>query len=376
MSMTIDEIIERFPAWYMASCEDGGPSVHVEGPAGRGKSSAFKRFPKRMKQVDATGDYGFTWINGLTITLPRLCGYMELNVHAELKRKVTSFSLPDWWFTEEGRPLESYSGGVILIEEEDKMPQEERKLTRDMKLEKKVGVHRLPENWVVWSTGNPLGTRNGGTKTFDYIVNSQMLVQVRDSTESWANWARGDKVLSEVIDFGENFSHILFMPPPAVQGPYCTPRSLHQTDIYLRSCMSVYSLKKIPLDVTTQGECAGMIGKEAAEALFLHIRMAQELPDYSECIANPATVRIPSEPDKMRLFAYKLADYAKPKDAREIEIIMGRMPSEFQFMFVKMVRSRNSRMLIEPEFRAWGKRNAQLVAIIEGFERDQERCTD
>ena len=373
MAMTINEIIERFPAWYMASCEDGGPSIHVEGAAGRGKSSGFKQFVRRMKEVDPEGDYGFTWINGLTITLPRLCGYMELNVDAVSGRRRTTFSVPDWMYTEEGRPLESYSGGLILIEEEDKMPQEERKLTRDMKLEKKVGVHRLPENWVVWSTGNPLGTRNGGTKTFDFIVNSQMLVTLRDSTEDWVKWAEAHKVLPEVITFGETFQHILFMNPPDVQGPYCTPRSLHQTDIYLRSCMSVYSMKKVPVDSQTQGECAGMIGKEAAEALFLHIRMAQELPSYSESIANPAGVPIPQEPDKMRLFAYKLADYAKPQDSPAIMTICDRMPNEFQFMFVKMVRQRNARMLIQPEFRNWCKKNAQLVAIIEGFERDHER---
>jgi hypothetical protein len=243
-----------------------------------------------------------------------------------------------------------------------------------MKLLKRVGTHWLPEGWVVWSAGNPLGSRNGGTKTFDFIINSQMLVTVRDSTEDWVDWAKKNKVLPEVIDFGETHPHILFMKAPEVQGPYCTPRSLAQADTFLRAKMSVYSKSKIPLDVTTQGTIAGGIGKEAAEALFLRIRMGQELPSYDACVANPHTIKIPDEPDKLRLFGYKLADWAKPKDSAALSVLMGRMPSEFQFMMVKMIRDRNAQVMITPEFRTWCKSNAQLIAIIEGYERDHRQA--
>jgi energy-coupling factor transporter ATP-binding protein EcfA2 len=373
MSMTIDEMIARVPAWYMSSCERGGPSFHVTGPAGRGKSTLFEQFPQIMKSVDPTGDYGFVGINGLTITLPWLCGFMEMNVNESVGKKASSFSLPYWWFTKEGRPIDSYSGGLIFIDEEDKMQPEERKLTRDMKLAKRAGVHFLPDNWVVWSAGNPVGSRNGGTKTFDFIINSQVMIEVRDNTESWVKWAEKAGLLAEVITFAENNPQILFMDPPTIQGPYCTPRSLHQADIHLRSCMTTYGLSKIPLDVVTQGEIAGLIGKGEAEALFQHFRMALELPSYAECVAFPVTVKIPMEPDKLRLFTYKVADYAHPKDAPSIGILMERLPQEFQFMFVKMVRQRNARMLIEPEFRQWCKKNAGLIALIEGYERDHER---
>jgi len=374
MSMTLSEIAAEIPVWYSASVEDDGPAFHIESDAGRGKTSIMKQFPSIMKQVDPEGDYGFVYINGLTVTLPWLCGFMQMNVHEELKKSVSHFSLPYWWFTKEGRPIDSYSGGMIFIDEEDKMQPEERKLTRDMKLLKRVGTHWLPEGWVVWSAGNPLGSRNGGTKTFDFIINSQMLIPVRDSTEDWVEWAKKNKVLPEIIDFGETHPHILFMKAPEVQGPYCTPRSLAQADTFLRAKMAVYSKSKIPLDVTTQGTVSGGIGKENAEALFLHIRMGQELPSYADSVAHPHTIKIPDEPDKLRLFAYKLADWAKPQDSVALGTLMGRMPSEFQFMMVKMIRDRNARVLIMPEFRAWCKSNAQLIAIIEGYERDHRQA--
>ena len=374
MSMTLNEIAARMPAWYMASVEDDGPAFHIESAPGRGKTTVMKRFPEIMKSVDSEGDYGFVYINGLTITLPWLCGFMQMNVHETLKKSVSHFSLPYWWFTKENRPIDSYSGGMIFIDEEDKMPPEERKLTRDMKLLKRVGTHWLPPGWVVWSAGNRAKDRSGSTKTFDFIINSQILIEVRDSTEDWVNWAKKNKVLPEIINFGESNPQILFMNAPAVQGPYATPRSIAQADIYLRSCMAAYSTSKIPLDVTTQSEIAGGIGKEAAEAMFLSIRMGQELPSYGDCVANPKGIKIPDEPDKLRLFAYKLADYAKPYDSVALGVLLDRMPQEFQFMFVKMARDRNIQILLQPEFRAWTKKNAGLIAIIDSFERNHREA--
>ena len=210
MALTLNEIAERIPEWYLASSQPDGPSIHLESPAGRGKTTIMNQSPAILKTIDPDGDYGFVYINGLTVTLPWLCGFMEMNVDSTLQKKVSHFSLPYWWITREGRPIDSYSGGIIFIDEEDKMNPEERKLTRDMKLLKRVGTHWLPPGWVVWSAGNPLGSRNGGTKTFDFIINSQILVTVRDSSEAWVDWARTHKVLPEIIAFGETFPHILF----------------------------------------------------------------------------------------------------------------------------------------------------------------------
>jgi hypothetical protein len=373
MALTLNEIEARLPIWYTTSAQDDGPSFHLESAPGRGKTSTMKKFPSIMKSVDPEGNYGFSYINGLTITLPFLCGFMEMNVNSESKKRVTNFTLPAWWFTNENKPLEAYDGGLIFLDEEDKMAPEERKLTRDMKLLKRVGVHTLPPGWVVWSAGNRAKDRSGSTKTFDFILNSQMLVEVRDSSEAWVDWARTHGVLSEVIAFGETHPHILFMDAPATQGPYCTPRSLAQADMHLRSYMSLYSTSKIPLDVTMQSEIAGGIGKENAEQLFMHFRMAQELPSYEECIANPGTVSIPLEPDRLRLLGYKLADWAKPHDAAALATLMSRLPNEFQFMMVKMIRDRNVGVLVMPEFKAWTKANANLIAIVEGYDRDHKR---
>lgn len=376
MSLTLEEMEARIPAWYMSANEEGGPSFHVESAPGRGKSSLLSSAARILKRADPEGNYGFAYINGASTTLAWLCGFQQLlstrGSNGDKSERLRSvFSLPFWWFTKEGKALDEYDGGIILVDEKDKMGVEEKKLVADMRLEKRVANHLLPPGWVVWTAGNRAKDRSGSTKELDFEINRCIILEVRDSTSSWVQWCRSHKVTPEVINFGETHSEILFMDAPKVQGPYCTPRSLVQADTHLRSCMTVFGTDKIPLDTSTETEIAGGIGKPAAEQLFLDIRMGQELPSYDDCVQMPMNINIPQEPDKMRLMAYKMADQAKIKDTPEIMKFMGRFPKEFQTIFVRMARERNSFIIAQPAVREWCSGNAALIALITNYQNVQ-----
>ena len=120
-----------------------------------------------------------------------------------------------------------------------------------------------------------------------------------------------------------------------------------------------------------QEEVSGGIGKEAAEQLFLHIRLGQELPSYEQVIATPESINIPDPPDQMRLFVYKIADRAKPQDAGAVVKWLNRFPNEFQVMFARMCGRRNPLIIAQPAFRDWCRNNAALVALIDQFQQRQ-----
>lgn len=371
MSLTLSEIEARIPVWYAAGVEDGGPSFHLTSAPGRGKTSLMKQAPTILHKAFG-GDFGFAYINGASTTLAWLCGFQQListrqsnGDKSEHLRSV--FSLPFWWFTRENKPIDQYDGGIIFVDEKDKMGVEEKKLVADMRLEKRIVNHQLPPGWIVWTAGNRPQDRSGSTKELDFEINRSNLIEVRDSATDTANWCREHSVTPEVISFIETFPHIVFMEPPKVQGPYCTPRSLVQQDKYIRAYMNTYSTKKIPLDILTQSEIAGGIGKEAAEQLFLHIRMGQELPSYQEVISTPKSVKIPTEPDKLRLMAYKMADATQIKDVEPLMEFMERFPREFQIMFVRMTRLRNPFIIAQPAVRKWCGQNAALISIIDNY---------
>ena len=58
---------------------------------------------------------------------------------------VAKFSLPYWWTTEEGKPIDEYDGWLlILVDEADKLGMDEKKIVGEAALSKVLGNHRFP----------------------------------------------------------------------------------------------------------------------------------------------------------------------------------------------------------------------------------------
>ena len=387
-SLTLGEIYHRIPAWYTASIMPGGPSYHLEGPPGCGKTELFKRFDERMLEIDPHNTYAMGYLNGASLTESRLMGFMQLisainksdtlqssgiesNTHTEqLMRSV--FSLPFWWFLQNGRPISDYSGGIIFIDEYDKMDLEVKKMAADMRLNKCIANHYLPEDWPVWSAGNRAGIdRSGSTKEFAFERNRRIDVSVRPSALEWGeHMRRKTECLTEIIDFGENNSELLYQPVPTTNAPFCSPRSLAQADMHIRAHMKVFGLTKIPTnDLALQTEIAGGISKEVAEHLWVHLIMGTELPDYKQVIDTPESIEIPTQTDQLRLLALKIADGTQPKDAPQLIKFINRLPQEFQIMLVKMAADRNKFVLVQPAMREWSRKNMHVIAMIDDFAR-------
>lgn len=366
--MILSDIEARLPALYLASCEDGGAVPYFTSPPGRGKTSVVKLFPNRMKQVDPKGNYGLVILNGATLNIGTMGGYLQFG--PLFNGKPTSlFSLPHWWWTKEKKALEEHDGGIILIDEADKMPPDERKTTGEAALEKLWMSHYLPPGWVVWFAGNRMVDRSGSGKDFDHLINRRREIAVRDDTESWAEWARKAHLLPEVITFGEENPQLLFEEKPDKQGPWCTPRSLHQAEIHLKALIEIFQADTIPTDPLCEEEIAGGVGSRAAAQLIKTIRMGQELPTYEAVVANPGGTMIPSKPDGKRLMAYRMADRIKEPDAKKVLTYMGRFEQEFQTIFVRLAINKNYNLVFETNFGDWCAKNAALIAILERYKQ-------
>ena len=365
--MKLSTVADRIPAWYAASNEPKGPSWHLQSKPGRGKTSVLEGAPAILKKAFGDGDYGFSLINGANATLSTLCGYMWPTEHEGVK--YSEFTRPYWWFTSESKPLEAYVGGILLVDEEDKLGLDEKKIVGEGALSKVVGGHRLPPGWVVWFAGNLQTDRSGSTKQFDHLINRRNRIKIDDDILSLRDWMMKEGCLPEVIAFAEENTQCVFMDAPDVQGPWMTPRSLVAQDTYLRALMDAMSMTTIPTDATTIEEVAGGVGEGPASQLFATIRLGLELPPYEDIVKHPLKMHMPSKPDALRLAAYKLASRVSNEDADPVLAYMGRAPDEFQVIFVKMAVTRNKRLVMHKGFAAWCNQKASLLAVLGQFAR-------
>ena len=294
-----------------------------------------------------------------------LCGYLWPTEHGGVK--YSEFTLPYWWFTSEGKPLDAYVGGVIIIDEEDKLGLDEKKICGEAALSKVLAGHRLPPGWVVWFAGNLQTDRSGSTKQFDHLINRRNEINIDDDILSLVKWMTSQKCLPETIAFAEENPQCVFMDAPKEQGPWMTPRSLVAQDTYLRALMSTFSTDDIPTDATTIEEVAGGVGAGAASQLFATIRLGLELPKYEEIIARPRDIRVPTKPDALRLASYKLASRVKDEEVTPVLTYMTRAPDEFQVIFAKMAIKRSPRLVMHKDFGAWCSKKASLLAVLGTF---------
>lgn len=369
--MKLNEMEARLPAWYFASVANGGAAPYVTGRPGVGKTDTLELFPTVMKRIDPAHEYGMITQNGACMTLSTVCGYLwphEMTRTDGSKFAYSRFTKPDWWFDKNGRAMDTFYGGVLLVDEADKLGVDEKKIVGEAALSKRLASHQFPDRWVIWFAGNRAEDRSGSTKELDHLILRRREIPVREDFEAWKDWAmnRGN-VLPEVISCMEDNPQLLFESKPEVQRPYGSPRTINQASIHLRALMAAFGTDKIPLDPLTQEELAGGVGGPTAAAIMVHIRLGQELPSYKDIVKSPTTVPVPTKPDGKRLLAYKLAEQVQVPDAKAVLEYMTRLEQEFQVVFVRMAAARNYQLVFEKEMAAWCAKHTALIAILNRY---------
>ena len=364
--MKLNQILARLPALYYSALEPKGPSYYLKGKIGRGKTTTLESFPKLMKRIDPEGNYGVSIINGANFTLQTAMGFMipKDDGHDNM---VSIFTRPYWWMTTEGKPLDFYTGGFIIVDEADKLGGDEKKIVGEAALSKVLGNHRFPPGWVAIFAGNFMNEKSGSSREPRHLIGRRIEIEVTDDLESTLDYYHEARLLPETIQFAEENPQLVFEPMPEDERPWCTPRSLHQADTHLQSLMRSFDTDKIPTDPLTQEEVKGGIGVPAMTQFMKTIRLGQELSSYEDVIANPMKVTLPGKPDAQRLMSYKIASRVSVDDAKQALQFMARMPMEHQTVFVRMAIQRTYQLAFQPDFAAWCGRNTALIAILNRY---------
>lgn len=363
--MDLATITARIPSWYRASVAatpaDKVSSFYLAGPIGRGKTTVFRNAASRISK--ATGrNIGYVLLSGPTLNVPDTIGYL-MPVHRETHTE-SRFSDPFFWVTQEGKRLEEYDGGIIIVDEADKMDVEVKKIIGEAALSKRLGPHSLPEGWVVWFCGNRAEDRSGSTKQLDHLINRHMVINVTDSIDSFVDFCERSGVSATTIVFAkENINIVFGSSVPEKQGPWCTPRSLVMLDSYLKS-LAEENGGTVPHDSTVLEEAGGIVGPGAASQYFNFIRLEAEMPKYETIVASPEKAKVPDRPDAKMLIAYNLAHRLKAEHASKVITYVERLGKEFGVTFARAACLHDYELVLTPAFQKWSMDNASLMAAV------------
>jgi hypothetical protein len=360
--MNLLDFAKRMPSYYLSGTQRYGDPlcVYLKSAPGRGKTTTIVSGVEPMgRQLGK--NLGIVVINGGLLNPPDAVGYL---VPRDAKDHVESiFTSPFWWRTDEDKRLEEYDGGIIFIDEADKMDVDIKKVVGEMALSGRLGSHRLPPGWVVWMAGNRTEDRSGSTKELDHLINRRLEIDVTDDFNAFEDWCVRNNVHPDGIAWAHDHIGIVFAEKvPDKQGPWPTPRSVVRLLNHLATMATPEG--KLPTDPLAVEDAAGMIGPGAAAQLMAYLRLSGQLPKLKDIVADPKGCKVPTGPDGQILLTYNLAHQIDHKNCDPVLQYIDRFGKEFGLVFARSATKRDFSLISHPAFDRWITNNANLMAVI------------
>lgn len=354
--MKFSDLAARIPAIL-----DSGISLELLSAPGRGKSEFVKQTVRRMSERDGK-PWGFATMFLATMTPSDLLGYM---VPAKSNDGAMSsvFTRPAWMTTVDGHDVREFGRGVLFLDEFGQGEADVKRASAELLLNRQLGPHKLPDGWSVVAASNRTSDRSGVTKSFDFVINRRLQIDITDDLASWEDWAVRADVDPLFIAFAVQNPHVVFADGvPEKQGPWCTPRSLVMASQVLAHLAGAG--KAIPTDASAVELTAGLIGEGAAAQLFAFVRLGQEMPSFDEIIKDPKKAKVTTKPDANMLICYQLASRVDIDTAEPVVEYIERLPKEFAVTFAKTAGRRNPKLVSTKAFGNWCRNNASLVTLL------------
>lgn len=358
MQLTLKQAKSVLPTFF-----DQRISVELQSSPGLGKSDVIQQLVTELSARDGF-EWGYAELFLATQTPPDLLGYMmpETRTFDGADVRVSSWTMPAWMMTKDGKPVTSYRRGILFLDEYGQGEADVKRASAQLLLKGELGPWRVPDGWAVVAASNRSDDRSGVTKSFDFVINRRAQFEITPDLESWEEWAHTSEVTALTITFAKQHPEIVFSGKvPEKQGPWCTPRSLVMADKMLHA-MSVDG--KLPDDPIAVSVVTSLIGAAAARAYFVFVQLENELPKFEKIVADPAGIKVPERPDAQMLVCYNLAHRITPETVDPVVTYMNRFPKEFGITFVKSATARNYKLINTPAFKKWCSENASLMAAL------------
>lgn len=371
--MKLNDFLKRSVTYYRSHV-NGGSSVCLRGAIGRGKTTIMRKVPARLSAA-LGGTFGMVLLSGPLLNPTDALGFLMPQTTERLDREgvvrkhlESLFSEPFFFRTDEGRHVSEYDGGIIFVDEEDKMDPDVKKIIGEAALSGRLGPHTLPKGWVVWFAGNRQADRSGSTKDYAHLQNRRRDIEIDDDIDGLVDHYTREGINPVFVSFAATNPQVVHEDIPGDIKAWCTPRSLEACARYVMQYMQDNGIdpmsEEIPIDPLMSEDIAGNIGVSAGHHLAATIQLGREMPKFPDIVANPKKVPVPNAPDAQMLVCYTLAARVDEKTVGPVIEYIERFPQEFTITFGKAAVAKNFKLVNHPAFGKWTQKNSSLMMAI------------
>ncbi len=310
--------------------------VFIWGPVGAGKSDVVASVAKdlgielrdvRLNLMDPVDLKGFPVVRGAG------------------KAQTMAFVPPDF--------LPTKGKGILFLDEMNSAPQAVQAAAYQLILNRKLGDYEMPEGWAVVAAGNRASDRSVVNAQPAALANRFVHIDFEVNIDDWYAWATENGVSDITRAFIKFRSDLLHSFDPAAN-----PRAFPSP----RSWVFVDDVVQSGLASDTEFELIkGTVGDGAAAEYLAFARLARGLPTVEDILAAPTTATVPKEPASMYAVAAMLDKHATAATLSKLTAYMGRLPVEFQVLFMRSAAIANRDLLKTKEYIAWITANQDVL---------------
>lgn len=270
--------------------------------------------------------------------------------------------------------FQNHSPVIIMLDELGKASKAVMNACLRLMLERKLGVHELPEGSIVFATTN-LSSEGVGDTIPAHARNRICTVKMRKPTaDEWRfNFAHSAGVDPVVIATAVEYPTMLasyedyervgqndyIYDPRAPMAAFVTPRSLERASDILKTC------KDLPREVLTH-VLTGVVGKRAAMDMINMLVLDYSLPTWIDITAAPTSAAVPTNGAGACLLVSKALMNIKANTLDSWMAYVQRLPKEAQALFAISALKEKSIIrnivVTNKEFTAWAVSNGYLFS--------------
>lgn len=306
-------------------------SVCIEGPPGGGKTSIVRQVASDLGVQYIERHMPTMLVEDFGIPLP--------------KDGVLKYTIPYWF------PQDPDSKGILCFDDRNQASPDLQKVLANVIQARELHGHKLPDGWMVISTGNRKEDAAGANKVLSHLRNRETVIEMETHIDDWSQWALANNIRPELVSF-MRFRPDILHKFDAKQDRNPTPRS------WSEGVSSVIDVVPKHLELAT---FAGAVGEGPAAEFSAFLKIFRDLPNPDAILMNPDTADVPSQPAVLYALAGALANRATPHVMDSMVTYINRIPKEFGILCMTMAVRRDKNLSQTNGFTKWTTSNLKVL---------------
>lgn len=247
--------------------------------------------------------------------------------------------------------LPTQGAGILFLDEMNSAAPSVQAAAYQLILNRRIGDYFLPPDWAIVAAGNREGDRSVVNRMPAALANRFVHIDFDVNIDDWSHWALANGVHSDLLAFIRFRSDLLHKFDPQ-QKAFPSPRSW----------MFVNELLHSPLETDVEFELfKGTVGEGAAAELTAFLGLIRKLPTIDQILVNPKDTPIPEAPATRYALTTSLGMKAELNNFDKLMQFIGRMPTEFQVVFIRDSVRRAGNINSSPTFTKWVIDNSNVL---------------